>query len=69
VKQRGWDVVRLARASAGTGTVDGKQVDVGLRCTGCGRRLAEYAAAPYAFKCPRCKSDVRSAPGLTAATE
>lgn len=41
--------------------VEGRAVETGLRCEACGRRLAEYAAAPYAFKCPRCKADVKSA--------
>jgi hypothetical protein len=52
-------LIRYARASAGTGVVDGRVVEKGLRCTGCGKRLAEYAAAPYCFKCPRCKVEVK----------
>ena len=53
-------LVRYARASAGTGVVNGRVVEKGLRCSGCGRRLAEYAAAPYHFKCSRCKAELKS---------
>lgn len=56
-------LVRYARASAGTAMLDGRVVEKGLKCSACGRRLAEYAARPYGFKCPRCKRDVKSAPG------
>lgn len=54
----GW-LVPPVRAIAATGMVGGKQVDLAPRCSACGRRLAEYAAAPYAFKCPRCKAEVK----------
>ena len=56
------DVVRTARAITRSAMVEGKRVESDVRCAACGRRLAEYVAAPYAFKCPRCKSDVRSLP-------
>ena len=53
--------LRSARAIAVTGTIDGKQVDMAPRCSACGRLLAEYAAVPYAFRCPRCKAEVKQA--------
>ncbi len=64
-----WDAVRTARAITRSAMVEGKRVETDVRCAACGRRLAEYVAAPYAFRCPRCKSDVRSASGLTPSTE
>ena len=57
-----WAPVRLARAISGTGTVDGRLVELEVRCAGCGKRLAEYAAPPYGFRCPRCKLEVKSLP-------
>ena len=54
--------LRYARASAGTALVAGRVVEQGVRCTGCGRRLAQYATPPYSIRCYRCKADVKSAP-------
>lgn len=57
-------MMRWAAAVAGSAVVQGKRVDTDVRCAACGRRLAEYAAAPYAFRCARCKAEVRSAPPI-----
>lgn len=58
----GWDAIRYARASGATAVVDGRVVDKGPRCSGCGQRLANYAARPYELYCRRCKRAVKSAP-------
>ena len=34
---------------------------VKVRCAGCGKLLAELVTAPWLIRCPRCKSDNRSA--------
>lgn len=64
-RAEGWDLIRYARASAGTAVVDGRVVEKGVRCSGCGQRLANYAARPYEFYCRRCRVSLKSAPGLT----
>lgn len=61
-------VPRWARASAGSGVVEGKAVQMGLRCSGCGERLADYAAPPYRFYCRKCKVSVGHRPIDAAAT-
>jgi len=43
--------------------VEGRVVEQGLRCSGCGQRLANYAARPYEFYCRKCKVALKSAPG------
>jgi hypothetical protein len=57
-----WDVLRQARASAGTALVEGRVVEKELRCSGCGQRFAIYAAPPFAYWCRECKTQVKSAP-------
>jgi len=32
-----------------------------VRCPQCGKKLAEYCAAPFLYTCPRCKAAVSSA--------
>jgi len=55
-------LIRYARASAGTGVVDGRVVEKAVRCSGCGQRLANYAARPYEFYCRKCKVALKSGP-------
>jgi phage FluMu protein Com len=38
-----------------------------VRCAGCGKLLAEMVTAPWAIRCPRCKSENRSTEGPEAA--
>ena len=58
----GWEAIRYARASAGTAVVEGRLVEKGLRCSGCGQRLANYAPRPYEFFCRKCKVLLKSTP-------
>ena len=56
-------LVRAARASAGTGVVDGQAVDRRPRCRDCGRPLPlPYAARPWSAWCRHCKTETKSAP-------
>lgn len=41
------------------------KVDHAIKCWRCDRKLAEYAARPWRFTCPRCKALNQSEPTLT----
>jgi hypothetical protein len=30
-----------------------------VRCGACRKKLAEWCAAPFCFRCPRCKAELR----------
>lgn len=32
-------------------------IDIGPRCHGCNKKLAEEVARPWTIRCPRCKQD------------